>query len=49
MQLQIHFNRIMISFYKTALFSAIENDNLDIVKLLLSDNRIDINILNVFY
>lgn len=34
-------------FYKTALFKAVENENLEIVKLLLANKEIDVNILNI--
>lgn len=36
-------------FYKTALNFAIEEKNLEIVKLLLSNNKIDVNIINILY
>lgn len=40
----------MMEFYKTALYVAIEKENIDIVKLLLSsNNQIDINYLNIEY
>lgn len=34
-------------FYKTALFKAVENENLEIVKLLLANKEINVNILNI--
>ena len=34
--------------YKTALYYAIENENIEMVKLLLTNDKIDVNILNVF-
>lgn len=45
--LNIYFNEILIhTINKTALFVAVENGNIDIVKLLLSNNNIDVNIIN---
>ena len=41
-------NEIWLWFYKTALYLAIENGNIDHVKLLLTNNKLDINILNIF-
>ena len=43
----ISFNEILIYFYKTALYLAIEKENLEIIKLLLMNEKIDINILNI--
>ena len=34
-------------FYITALFFAIEKNNVEIVKLLLSNNKIDVNVINI--
>ena len=34
--------------YKTALYAAIEKENIEIVKLLLTNEKLDINILNIF-
>ena len=48
----ISFNEILIRFYKTALYLAIEKDNIEIVKLLLTNNKLNINqrnILNIFF
>lgn len=36
-------------FKKTALFAAIEKGDINIIKLLLTSNKIDLNILNVMY
>ena len=44
----IKLNEIKIWFYKTALFAAIEEENIEIVKLLLANNKLDINIINIF-
>lgn len=41
------FNEIMIWFYKTALFEAIEKENVEIVKLLMQNDNIDVNIINI--
>ena len=35
-------------FDKTALYLAIEKENIEIVKLLLSNEKIDVNIINIF-
>ncbi len=38
--------------YRTALFLAVEKENIEIIKLLLNNNKLDINlgyILNIFY
>ena len=48
----ISFNEILIKLYKTALYLAVEKENVEIIKLLLSNNKIDVNIpyiLNLFY
>lgn len=37
-----------MKFQKTALFIAVENQNLDIIKLLLDHPNIDVNIKSVF-
>lgn len=34
-------------FYQSLLFIAVENDNIEIVKLLLSNDKTDINFTNV--
>ena len=55
----ISFNRIqnhnirynIIYFYKTPLYLAVENENIEIIKLLLSNDKLDTNlgyILNIF-
>lgn len=36
-----------ILFYKTALISAIENQNIDIIKLLLASKKINVNFLYI--
>ena len=36
-------------FYITALYLAVEKENIEIVKLLLSKDKIDINIHNIFH
>lgn len=33
--------------YKTALFDAVEKENMEIIKLLLAYKRIDVNVLNI--
>ena len=34
-------------FYKTALYLAVEKENIEIVKLLLTNDKLDINIINI--
>ena len=34
-------------FYKTALFLAVEKESIEIVKLLLTNDKLDINIINI--
>ena len=42
------FNKIINKFYYTALHYAVEKENVEIVKLLLSNPYIDVNIKNIF-
>lgn len=44
-----YLNEIIPIFNKTALFAAVEKENFEIVKLLLTENKIDVNILNIFH
>ena len=37
----------MIWFNKTALYLAVEKENIEIVKLLLTNDKLDPNILNI--
>ena len=37
------------NLYKTALYCAVEKENIDIVKLLLTNDKIDVNILNILF
>ena len=39
------FNEIIALFNKTALYLAVEKENVEIVKLLISNNKIDPNII----
>lgn len=39
----MYFNGIIPIFYKTALFAALEIENYEIIKLLLANDKIDIN------
>lgn len=41
------FMKLMIMFDKTPLRIAIENNNIEIVKLLLSNDKLDFNIRNI--
>ena len=40
----IFFNKVCMNFYKTILCIAIEKGNTEIVKLLLTNNKLDINL-----
>ena len=40
--------KFLILFYKTAFYLAVEKENLEIIKLLLTNDKIDINIINIF-
>ena len=40
-------NEIISRINKTALYHAVEKENIEIVQLLLSNNEIDVNILNI--
>ena len=42
-------NEIMQKFYKTALYLAIENDDIEIVKLLLNNDKTDVNLQHIFF
>ena len=39
----------MQKFYKTALYLAIENENIEIVKLLLNNDKTDVNLQHIFF
>ena len=44
--------KFKIQCYKTALYMAVENENIEIVKLLLSCDKLDINhgfVLNMYF
>ena len=38
----------IIIIYVTALYLAVEKENIEIVKLLLTNDKLDINFLNIF-
>lgn len=38
------FNDIYIKFYKTALYLAVEKENIEIIKVFLDKDKLDINI-----
>lgn len=40
-------NEIILLIYKTALFLAVEKENLEIVKLLLNNDTIDVDTFNI--
>lgn len=39
----MHLNDIFIKIYKTALYLAVENENIEIITLLLANENININ------
>ena len=39
--------RFLYIIYKTALYLAVEKENLEIIKLLLNNDKIDISIINI--
>ena len=41
-------NRILIYINKTALYLAVEKENIEIINLLLNNDKVDVNILNIF-
>ena len=41
--------KFKLIFYITALFAAIKNNDINIVKLLLSDDKIDVNVLRSYF
>ena len=45
----MYLNDILNIFYKTALYAAVKNENIDIVKLLLTNNQIDVNLINKIF
>lgn len=38
---------LIFLFYKTALFAAVEKENVEIVRILLTNDKIDVDVLNV--
>ena len=42
-----YFNQINLHIYKTAFYLAVEKENIEIIKLLLTNYKIDINILYI--
>ena len=40
-------NKIISWINKTALYHAVEKENIEIIQLLLSNDKIDVNILNI--
>lgn len=43
-----YFNYIRYYFYVTALYLAIEKENIEMVELLLTSDKLDVNIFNIF-
>lgn len=41
------FNKILLYICKTPLYTAIENDSIKIIKLLLANSKLDINAFNI--
>ena len=39
--------KLINKFHETALFQAIEKENIEIIKLLLTNENIDVNIINI--
>lgn len=39
--------KFMLIFYKTAFYTAVEKGNIEMIKILLSSDKIDANILNI--
>ena len=39
----------IIIIYKTAFYLAVEKESIEIVKLLLTNDKLDINVLNIFH
>ena len=39
--------KLFHQFYKTALHIAVEKENIEIIKLLLTNDQIDVNTLNI--
>ena len=44
----IYLNEIIMCIYKTPLFAAIENEDIENMKLLLANDKLNVNILNIF-
>ena len=44
----INLNEIHIYIHKTALFTAVEKGNIEIIKLLLTNEKIEVDTLSVF-
>lgn len=40
--------KLVFKFYQTALMCAVDIGNVEIIKLLLENNKIDVNIINIF-
>lgn len=48
MEFEIQFiNEIILKFDRTALYEAVDKGNLEIIKLLLAKNELNINTLNI--
>ena len=43
----INFNKILIKIYKNILYDPIIKENIEIIKLLLNNDKIDINFKNI--
>lgn len=46
--LNFRIDEINSKFNKTALFLAVERENIEIIKLFIANDKLDVNILNVF-
>lgn len=48
MKFQIYCNNlVLLKVNKTALYFAIDEGNIEIIKLLLSNKKVDVNIINI--
>ena len=41
--------KFILKYYETALYLAVEKGNIEIIKLLLENEKIDTNILNILF
>lgn len=41
--------KLFACFYKTAFYLAVEEENIEIIKMFLKNNKLDVNIINIPY